>query len=127
MTDKEQAQVFAKNLRHFISLSGKSQKEVAKDLGFNPTTFNTWCVGKILPSLGKIQKIADYFNIGKSSLLESNPVSFYLDDETARKAQELFDNKEMRLLFSAAKGSKAEDLQMAADLLKRLKETNPDG
>lgn len=51
----------------------------------------------------------------------------YYDDETAEMAQELFDNKDLRLLFDAAKDCRPEDLQMAADLLKRLKQTNPDG
>lgn len=52
---------------------------------------------------------------------------YYLNDETAEMAQELYADKNMRLLFDAAKNSKPQDLQMAADLLKRLKETNLDG
>lgn len=70
MTDEEQRKVFAKNLNYYIAQSGKQQKEVAKDLGFHATTFNTWCVGKILPKMGKVQKIADYFGIGKSDLID---------------------------------------------------------
>lgn len=70
MTDDEQKKIFSKNLNRYIYQSGKQQKEVAQDLGYSPTTFNTWCVGKIIPSAGKIQKIADYFNIGKSDLLD---------------------------------------------------------
>jgi len=53
--------------------------------------------------------------------------SYYDDDETAEIAQELYENEDMRLLFDAAKDSKPEDLKMAADLLKRLKATNPEG
>lgn len=70
MTDEEQKKIFSKNINFYITQSGKQQKEVAKDLGVNPTTFNTWCVGKIVPGAGKVQKIADYFNIGKSDLLD---------------------------------------------------------
>lgn len=70
MTDDEQKRIFSRNLNFYIAQSGKQQKEIAKDLGYSPTTFNTWCVGKIVPSAGKIQKIADYFNIGKSDLLD---------------------------------------------------------
>lgn len=70
MTDEEQKRIFSKNINYYISQSGMQQKDVAKALGFNPTTFNTWCVGKIVPSAGKIQKIADYFKIGKSDLLD---------------------------------------------------------
>ena len=78
MTEDEQKRIFARNLNYYISLSGKQQKEIANDLGFQPTTFNTWCTGKIIPGMGKVQKIADYFKIGKSDLLDdkldSNPV-----------------------------------------------------
>ena len=70
MTDEEQRKIFGKNLSRYVALSGKDQKEVAKELGFAPTTFNTWCVGKIIPTMGKVQKIADYFEIGKSDLLD---------------------------------------------------------
>lgn len=72
MTDEEQKHLFSKNLNYYISKCGKQQKEVAKDLGVSPTTFNTWCVGKIIPKMGKIQKIADYFGIGKTDLLDDH-------------------------------------------------------
>lgn len=52
---------------------------------------------------------------------------YYFDDATAAKAQELFENSDMRILFDAASGSTPEDLQMAADLLKRLKGSNDAG
>lgn len=70
MTEDEQRRIFARNLNYYISQSGKQQKEVAKDLGYNHKTFNGWCAGRILPRTGKIQRIADYFGIGKSDLLD---------------------------------------------------------
>lgn len=70
MDNEIQRQTFARNLNFYISNSGKTQKQVAQEMGFHPNTFNTWCVGKILPSLGKIQVIADYFGIGKTDLTE---------------------------------------------------------
>ena len=51
----------------------------------------------------------------------------YYEDDTAEIAQEIFENKDLHILFDAARDSKPEDLQMAADLLKRLKATNPEG
>lgn len=41
-TPEEQKMIFAKNLNNYIRLSGKQQKEVAKELGMSPTTLNTW-------------------------------------------------------------------------------------
>ena len=70
MTDEEQKRIFSKNLGYYISNSGKQQKVIAADLGISPTTFNTWCVGKIMPRMGKVQAIADYFGIGKSDLID---------------------------------------------------------
>lgn len=70
MTDEEQKLIFAKNLNYYVYISGKQQKEIAEALGFNPKTFNGWCKGLSLPTMGKVQKIADYFNIGKSDLLD---------------------------------------------------------
>ena len=40
LDDYLQRKIFAKNLNFYISKSGKQQNEVAKDLGFPPTTFN---------------------------------------------------------------------------------------
>ena len=126
MTNEEQLKKFAFNLKFYIANSGKSQKEVAQDLGFNQTTFNTWCVGKILPSLGKIQMIADYFGIGKSDLLGESDSRYHFDDETAELAQEMFDNKDLRFLMKSARGCKPEHIRNAAELLNALKATNPD-
>lgn len=70
MADEEQKKIFAKNLNRYISLNQKQQKEVAEAIGEKPTTLNMWCSGNSFPSLGKIQKLADYFRIGKSDLTD---------------------------------------------------------
>lgn len=49
----------------------------------------------------------------------------YYDDETAEIAQAIRDNKEMKMLFSAAKDSDPSDLLMVANMLKRLKGDEP--
>lgn len=93
MKDEEQNKIFSKNLNYYISQSGKQQKEVAKDLGYSPTTFNTWCMGKIIPGMGKVQKIADYFNIGKSDLLDDK-----LNSDASFDASLLNDTKTIDLI-----------------------------
>lgn len=94
MTEKEQKEIFGKNLSKYVELSGKEQKEVAKDLGYAATTFNTWCVGKVIPSMGKVQKIADYFGIGKSDLLDNRH-----SEENIQLDYELLTNKDYRCLI----------------------------
>lgn len=72
--------------------------------------------------------IADYLNVSTDYLLgveiSQQDSGYYVNDETAKIAQEIFEDSDLRVLFDAAKNSKPEDLKMAADLLKRLKGTN---
>ena len=100
MTDEEQKKIFGKNLSKYIALSGKDQKEVAKDLGYAATTFNTWCVGKIIPSMGKIQKIADYFGIGKSDLLDDKDNKY--SPETAKMNAQINKNEQLQRIMAYA-------------------------
>lgn len=81
MNDTEQKTVFSANLNRYLSASGLTQKEVADKIGVSPQTFNTWCKGIAIPRMGKIQKIADYFGIHKSDLIDdaSSPDKYESD------------------------------------------------
>lgn len=68
--DEEQKRIFATNLSHYLVLNGKTQREVADAIGVSPQTFNTWIQGIALPRMGKIQKLANYFGIEKSDLID---------------------------------------------------------
>ncbi len=70
MTDEDQKTIFSKNLRYYVTASGKQQKEIAAAIGVNQKTFNGWCTGLSIPKTGKIQTLADYFHIGKSDLID---------------------------------------------------------
>lgn len=70
MTDEDQKTIFSKNLRYYVTTSGKQQKEIAAAIGVNQKTFNGWCTGLSIPKTGKIQTLADYFHIGKSDLID---------------------------------------------------------
>lgn len=70
MTDEEQKLIFSKNLNYYIEKSQKTQKEIATAIEVSPQTFNTWCQGIAIPRMGKVQRLADYFNIGKSDLID---------------------------------------------------------
>ena len=72
--------------------------------------------------MGKVQLLADYFGINKSDLIENKQDSeYYLDPETAKKAQEIFENKQLSLLFDAARDAEPEDLETVHTMLMALK------
>lgn len=63
-------EVFAKNLRRFMELDGITQKDLAKIAGVSAPTMNDWLQAKKYPRIDKIEKLADYFKILKSDLIE---------------------------------------------------------
>ncbi|MDD7593278.1 MAG: helix-turn-helix transcriptional regulator [Peptoniphilaceae bacterium] len=86
MDDNNQKKIFSKNLRRMVSEKDKTQAQIASDIGVSPQTFNTWIRGVAMPRMGKIQKLADYFGVKKSSLIEerssnSEVVILYQDDD----------------------------------------------
>lgn len=123
----ENRQIMAQNIIKYMERDNVKATDVCKTLGFKQNTFSDWVNAKTYPRIDAIEKLANYFHISKAELVEDINKGYYQDITTASLAQEIFESKEMRLLFDAAKDSKPEDLQMAADLLLRLKGTNPDG
>ena len=49
------------------------------------------------------------------------PIGYYLNEETAAIAQDIFESKELRLLFDAARDATPEDLKLTHDMLLALK------
>ena len=67
-------EIMAKNLLHYVTRSGKTQKEIAAIVGVAPSTFNDWLKAKKYPRIDKIEILADYFCILKSDLIEEKSV-----------------------------------------------------
>ena len=81
MADEEQKKIFSKNLNNYLTLTNKTQREVAEAIGVSPQTFNTWCQGIALPRMGKVQLLADYFKIGKTDLIDNKTPELTAMDE----------------------------------------------
>ena len=135
MADEELRKQFAKNLNYYLELNGYNQADLARHLHVSTATTAKWCTGQTIPRIDKIQSICNWLGTDKAALLEGEPnvhilgqaEGYYLDKETAEMAQQLFDNPDLRILFDAARDAKPENLQLAAEMLRRFKETNPDG
>lgn len=79
----------------------------------------------------RLRIIAEYLDVPVEYLLDGGKTDqqsgYYVNDETAKIAQRIYETRGLRALFDAAEDAKPEDLEMAAQLLRRLKGTNPDG
>lgn len=96
---------------------------VHKETGISTATLSDWKNGKSQPKKDKIEKICEYFGVPVSYFYEDSTSSggYYLNDETAEMAQRLFENKDLRVLFDAAKDASPEDLKTTYDMLMALK------
>ena len=63
-------EVLAKNLKNCIAKSGKDRTDIAKELGFPYSTLTDWVNGKKYPRINNIEKLAEYFKVSKSELIE---------------------------------------------------------
>lgn len=62
--------VFSENLKRYMKENDKSRREVCEALGVSYYTFSDWVNGKKYPRMDKVEKIANYFGILKSDLIE---------------------------------------------------------
>ncbi len=121
-TEDDLKNLFSIRLTKIMDEHGLNQNELANILGVSESTVGKWVLKKALPRMGIIQKLADYFNVGKSYFLEESfNNGYYTDPETAELAEKLRTDPDMKILFSAAKDLTPEEMQQAADYVNYLK------
>lgn len=70
----------AKNIKKYMVENGVTATDVCNTLGFPMPTFSDWIREKTYPRIDKIEKMANYFGIQKSDLIEEQPTTTK-DDE----------------------------------------------
>lgn len=114
-------EIFAK----LMKAKGCTAYQVAKSTGIAQSTLSDWKSGKSIPKADKMQKIADYFGVPVEYIMtgeeKEERKKYYINDETASIAQDIFENKELRLLFDAARDADPEDLEAVHTMLLALK------
>lgn len=69
MNNKE---IMSKNIKYYLSRKHLNVKDFAKQLGFKYTTVLDWVNGNTYPRIDKIEKMAKYFGVNKSDLVEEH-------------------------------------------------------
>lgn len=115
-------------IKELCAKTGVSMNKLETELGFGKGYISK--LGSSSPNTTKLQKIADYFNVSLDYLMtgkeKDDDPKYYLNDETAQIAQEIFENKELRVLFDASRKAKPEALKLAHDMLLALKRKEED-
>ena len=70
MSNMQNKEIMAKNLKYYIAKSGKDRRELSNIWGFPYSTVTEWINGKKYPRIDRIEVMAEYFGILKSDLIE---------------------------------------------------------
>lgn len=96
---------------------GVKDSDVARTLGFPPSTFSDWKKGKSSPKYEKLKMIADYFDVSVEYLTTGEqPKGYYLNEETSAIAQEMYDRQGLRRLFDSLRRCSDEQLMLIQKL-----------
>lgn len=107
-----------------LEIKGVTTADVCKATGISQSTMSNWKKRHNNLSTKNAHLVADYFGVSVDYLMtgkDDQNHSYYFNEETAQMAQDLFENKDLRVLFSAARDCKPEDLKTTYDVLMALK------
>lgn len=114
-------EIFAKLLEE----KGLKAADVTRATGIKSPVFSEWKKGKSKPNTEKMIKIANFLGVSVEYLTTGKEPEgeekYYLNEETAQVAQEIFENKELRALFDVQKDMDPEDLRALHNMALALK------
>ena len=119
--------VTANRLKQAMNKINISAQELADKSGVSKASISQYVNGSHKPSNISAPKLAKVLMVNAMWLMgfdiddENKQPSYYIDPETAKKAQEIFENKELSLLFDAARDASPEDIQTVHTMLLALK------
>lgn len=124
MSEAEYARIIARNLRKIMIERDKTQADVARDLNISKATLSSWMNGTRVPRMEKIDLLCKYFGVSRSEIMEAQDDAnqYYTNARTARLAQEMFDDPDMRALYDMKRNMDPQKFQAHIDMMKRLYE-----
>ena len=122
MTEKEYAQVIAKNLKRIAFERDKSQAQIAQELKIHRATLSAWMNGTRTPKMSKIDMLCRYFGCKRSDIMEPHADNYiYNFDDVDRIARIIRDNPTMHNLFDIARNCTPDNLELIVEVLRRMK------
>ena len=113
-------------LKMLIKQKGYTIKSFAAKIGIPYTSLLSMLNGSIgVAAVESIIKICEELSISveslKSEYIDDTAHNYYIDPETARLAQEIYDNPDLRILMDASRKLAPSDVKTVADLVTKLK------
>lgn len=124
MSKSEEMKAFGLRVRKYRTEREMTLQELADKCGYTSrASINKIENGEVDVPTSKVQLIADALGVSPLDLMgkRDEPDSYYLNEETAQLAQQIYEDKDLRALFDAARDADPEALQAAQAMLKVLK------
>lgn len=124
MKNNNQNKIIANNIKKFIDQKGITQKELAKEIGITPSTVSDYMNLRSKPSHGVIQKMADFFEVGKSDIdtTYKEKMEFPEYDSENKLIEMLLadENKTLNSIASNLTNLNDDQLKIVADMVSSL-------
>lgn len=78
MDTNNTSKIISDNLKRLMEEHEISNIELSEKIGVSQSTVGKWLLQKSVPRMGAIEKLADYFNVNKSDILENKPIAVML-------------------------------------------------
>ena len=111
-------EIFSRNLKFYVIRSGKTQSQVATDIGVSKGTFSDWCSGRSHPRMDRVQQLAEYFGVSISHLLQDGAMKS--ETEYAFISRAINARPKLLELYRATQTLSDDDLERIIDLTERL-------
>ena len=108
----ENKEIMANNIKRLLEQRGSNGRQLALTLGFKYTTVNDWLNAKSYPRIDKIEKMANFFNVEKSDLIEKpekleDYVERYFDKQISKlKKEKAFYSKQQDKIIALQEENK---------------------
>ncbi|QRN90759.1 helix-turn-helix transcriptional regulator [Mammaliicoccus sciuri] len=94
MEYKSARKILSENLQSLMNRKNVTQKELSEELGVSQSTISNWIQETKYPRIDKIEMLAQYFNVPKSTLIEDKDnyatpktTAFHLDGKDLTKEE----------------------------------------
>lgn len=89
MSETESRRVFQRRFNELLRSRNLTQKEIATVCGVSTSTVSTWSKGINMPRMDKLERLAGYFGVSASSLIETRETEPGMDDFTYAMQNEI--------------------------------------
>ncbi len=117
-------------LRRAMNSNNISQIELSEKTGIPKSSINQYLSGYAKPKDDRIFLLSKALGVTESWLIgydeDEDDDHYYINPETRRLAQEIYQNPDLRILFDASRNLEPDDIHAVTNMIKRFKGKSED-